>query len=189
MLDVGCGTMPYRHYVDHQVQRYDGLDIEPRVKGVKFVSDAQQMTAVASSEYDFVLCSEVIEHVPRPERVLSEISRVLKPGGTLLLTVPFLARMHEEPYDYYRYTRYGLEFLMREAELVVEEISPTGSLFSFLGHQISTAVVCLTWHIPVLRTLAFWANATFVVMPSFALDKATGLQSKFPLGFVVRARR
>jgi|ERR1041384_165087 SAM-dependent methyltransferase len=64
--------------------------------------------------FDVIVLSEVLEHVPAPHLAISNIHRVLRAGGRLILTVPFLFPIHERPHDYYRYTRYGLEYLLRE---------------------------------------------------------------------------
>lgn len=189
LLDAGCGTMPYRHYVEERVDVYDGLDVEARVPGVKYLTDVQEMQGVPSQGYETVLSSEVLEHIPRPDRALSEIHRVLAPGGTLILTVPFLGRLHEEPHDFYRYTRYALEHLVDGCGLIVREIVPTGSIFSFLGHQLSLAMVCSVWHVPVLKHAVFWLNAVFVTLPCRALDRIGGLREKFPLGYVLVAEK
>ena len=75
------------------------------------------------------------------------------PGGALVLTVPFLARLHEEPYDFFRYTRHGLRTLLEDGGFEVDDLVETGSLFSFVGHQVSVVLLGLTWHRPRLRRL------------------------------------
>ncbi len=112
---------------------------------------------------------------------------MLKPGGKLILTVPFLGRLHEEPFDYYRYTRYGLRHLLEKGGFEVVEIVPTGSIFSFLGHQAATLIVCGTYRIPILGHLVFWANAVICVLPCHWLDRLPGLAAKAPLGYVAVA--
>jgi SAM-dependent methyltransferase len=88
------------------------------------------------NEFDIVLCTEMLEHVPDPQAVLSEIQRVLRPGGRLIMTTPFLVPLHEEPYDFFRYTSHGLRHLCASASLKIELIKPfaglTGVVISFL---------------------------------------------------------
>jgi SAM-dependent methyltransferase len=188
-LDVGCGTQPFRTLVEPQVERYLTYDIESRAGEIDFIGDAEDMSAVRDQSIDSMLCSEVLEHVPHPHVAIREFARILRPGGVLLLTVPFLARLHEEPHDYFRYTRHGLRRLLDDGGFVVDEIAETGSLFSFLGHQLSVGILGLTWHMPRVRRLAVAANRALVVRPAVTLDRAAGLGRLLPLGYVVVASR
>lgn len=179
--------MPYRRYLPESVKEYHSLDVEARAPGVDFIADVGDMTGVKSARYDTVLCTEVMEHLPRPERLLREVDRVLKPGGHLILTVPYLCRLHEEPFDFYRYTRYGLQHLLEGEGLRVLEITPTGSVLSFLGHQFSTIVVGGAWHVPIVRHALFYLNAAVSTVPCYWLDQRLGSRDKFPLGYVAMA--
>lgn len=138
LLDLGCGIKPFRHLYDQYVGYSVGVDtpfslhdegrVEAQALGhaLPFKDDA----------FDVVLCTEVLEHVPEPEAVLREIKRVLRRGGRLILTTPFLVPLHEEPYDFYRYTWHGLRYLCDKQGLHVEVLRPfsglTGVTLSFL---------------------------------------------------------
>ena len=75
-----------------------------------------------AAEFDVVVISEVLEHVHSPHFAMDNIRNALRPGGCLILTTPFAFPIHEAPHDYYRYTRYGLAFLLREfREVVITE--------------------------------------------------------------------
>lgn len=189
VLDVGCGTMPYRAVTLPLVRSYDSLDVEARAPGVTYLADVQSMPEVPDSRYDTVLCSEVLEHIPRPEAALAEIHRVLRPKGRLLLSVPFLSRLHEEPHDYYRYTEHGLRELLGRQGFVVEEVTPIASVCSFLGHQVSSLLVAGTWRIPVLREIAFVVNLIAVVLPCYWLDRLVMPRRKLPAGYVAVAAK
>ena len=82
-----------------------------------------------------------------------------------------------------------MRFLLEDAGLQVVEIVPAGSLFGFIGHQVSTLIVCGVWDIPVLKQVAFWVNAALVVLPCYWLDRLPGLQLKMPLNYVVVAKK
>ena len=69
---------------------------------------------LGEEQFDVVVISEVLEHVHSPHLAIANLHRMLVPGGDLILTTPFILPIHERPYDYYRYTRFGLEFLLRE---------------------------------------------------------------------------
>ncbi len=115
LLDVGCGSKPYRSLFE--VEAYIGLDVD---------SESSRRLAVADQLYDghsfpfddkifdSVLCNQVLEHVFNPDQFLCEIARILKPGGKLLLTVPFVWDEHEQPHDYARYSSFGLRALLEK---------------------------------------------------------------------------
>ncbi len=109
---------------------------------------------------------------------------LVRPGATLLFSVPFLARLREEPYDYLRHARYGLDHLLAGARFQVLEIVPTASVSSFPGHQVSTALLTSTYDIPGGRDLAFLLNGLMVVLPCYCLDWLPGLRRNMPAGYV-----
>jgi SAM-dependent methyltransferase len=189
ILDTGAGTSPYGALLAECGTLYHTIDVEQRADSPTFMGDVQHMPHVRSESYDSVVCSEVLEHLPLPERALHELARVLRPEGHLILSVPFLSRLHEEPHDYFRYTEHGLRALLERHEFEVREIVPIGSVFSFLGHQISTLLIAGTWGMPVVRELAFGVNAALIVLPCRMLDRLTGLARKLPAGYVVVAKR
>ena len=189
LLDVGCGAMPYRS-LTKSLDRHDGVDIVRRIPEVTYESSITDMSVVPSGEYNFALCSEVLEHVDNPVAALSEICRVMKPGGRLLLTVPFLSRLHEEPHDYFRYTEHGLRKLLTDAGFDIERIDVTSSLFSFLGHQVSSVLIAGVWRVPLLRWVGYGVNAVLVVFPSRALDRVLmRATKKLPAGYLAIATK
>ena len=111
-LDVGCGTKPYEKYF--KSTEYVGLEIESTIhqdnKADVFYKG--EKLPFQKEEFDSVVTNQVLEHVFDPNLFISEINRVMKTGGTLLLTVPFAWDEHEQPYDYARYSSFGLKFLL-----------------------------------------------------------------------------
>jgi SAM-dependent methyltransferase len=188
VLDVGCGRMPFRDDIVAAGARYEGLDIEARAPGVDHIGDVQDLHAIADDSFETVTCFEVLEHVPNPARAVSELARILKPGGSLLVTVPHLSRLHEQPHDYYRYTGYGLRALAEQAGLRVVEVGGYGGLASFLGHQASTMLLGLTWGIPGVSSAARALNRAALIGPIVQLDRLdrSGL---FALGFALVAAK
>ncbi len=113
VLDAGCGSKPYKSLIS--CDRYDGLEIDtPKTRAMGIAEYFYDGThfPFSNSIYDGALCNQVLEHVFKPDAFLSEINRVLKPGGLLLLTVPFVWDEHEQPYDYARYSSFGLAHLL-----------------------------------------------------------------------------
>lgn len=132
VLDVGCGIKPYAHLIEPICHSYLGLDRIPAAdqKKIDIYGDALSLP-FSSCSFDALVSFQVMEHVKEPEIFLSEAFRVLKGGGHALITTPFMWAEHEQPHDYYRYTRYGLKYLAEKAGFIVLNINPdTGPLTS-----------------------------------------------------------
>ena len=183
-IDIGCGDMPFRSLIEKYVSQYDSVDIEKRVSGVKYIADIQNMSMIHSDSYDSALCIDVLEHVPNPFKAISEIHRILKKGAQLVCSVPHLSRLHEEPHDYYRYTKYGLRYLFENSGFHIISIEPTGGMFCFLGHQLSTIFLLPVWHIPILKNVAFFINKWLIVKLFYTCDKIFDKEKIFALGYI-----
>lgn len=119
VLDVGCGAQPYRQLIGSSSD-YLGIDtVNARPDFGYELPDTIYFEGgtwpVADGSVDVVLCTETLEHVLEPATLLDEAHRSLRPGGRLILTVPFAARWHFIPHDYWRYTPSGLYNLLRAA--------------------------------------------------------------------------
>jgi SAM-dependent methyltransferase len=142
VLDVGCGQMPYKPLfltADSKVKRYIGLDfaVNPIHENQPDLVWEDGRIPLEDASIDSALCTEVLEHCPDPDAFLAEIARVLRPGGYLLFTVPFLWPLHEVPYDHYRYTPFALRRHLTRAGLGNIELHAMGgwdaSLAQILG--------------------------------------------------------
>ena len=188
-LDCGSGRSPYRALLAERGASVTSVDVEDRSGEVDLIADIQEMPQIADASFDTVLCTQVLEHVPRPWRAMAELARVLRPGGRLILSVPHLSAVHEAPHDFYRYTRHGLEALSAEAGLEVVRVEPTGGLVSFLGHGASLAVMSTLGAIPGLMWLAWALNYLLLVLLAEPLDRLLGLPSVYPCDHLLVARR
>lgn len=141
LLDVGCGQMPYRSLLTtppSRVSEYIGLDFVGTDRyGVQpDIEWADGHIPLQDASVDCALCTEVLEHCPNPEDVLREIYRVLRPGGIIFYTVPFLWPLHETPYDEYRYTPFALRRHLEAAGFSRVDLSALGGWDASLAQML-----------------------------------------------------
>ena len=132
LLDLGCGRAPlagvYAGLVDVAVT----LDRRPAPE-VAVVADLDAPLPVGDAAVDTLLATDVLEHVRRPAALWAEAARVLAPGGTLLVGVPFLVGLHEEPHDHHRFTEHALRAAAADVDLEVLELRPYGDVVDLLA--------------------------------------------------------
>jgi SAM-dependent methyltransferase len=165
-LDIGAQNSPYAALFPNRI----ALDIKPG-RGVAVIGDAQAL-GIGSETFDAIVCTEVLEHLPEPRRAIDEMFRVLRPGGSLLLTTRFLFPIHDAPHDYFRYTKYGLRHLLQQFEIVEleEETDAVGTL-AVLTQRLGMQAETLRW--TPLR--AAWLVAAQIMRPfSFVITREYG---------------
>jgi SAM-dependent methyltransferase len=186
LLDLGCGGQPYRNLFNH-VERYIGLDQPPNGQ-VDVYGDGMALP-FRDGTFDTVLCNEVLEHVPEPSRLMAEAERVLRPGGYLLLTTPQTWGLHLEPCDFYRYTKYGLQYLVKKSKLEVVEVVPTCGLWATLAQRFADTIINTyfvghsQWIVKILSLLL-----APVLMIGYGLDKLFGKRGD-TLDYMMVARK
>lgn len=134
VIDIGCGLQPYRPMLGPGVTEYVGVDREHELTKPTVVGSAESLPFPDES-FDVALSTQVLEHVPEPERALREAVRVLKKGGRLILTVPGVWPTHEAPHDFWRFTRHGLMRLMDTHGIEYSELKALGSLWATVGQM------------------------------------------------------
>lgn len=144
LLDVGCGDKPYEALFLPHVTEYVGAEYGDTYsgsanarKGKADVLYSGDTLPFGDGAFDTVLCNQVGEHVPRPEAFFGELVRVLAPGGKLIFTVPFSYRIHSEPNDFHRFTKYGLAGYADRNNLSVDFISPRGGFWQVIGQKLT----------------------------------------------------
>jgi SAM-dependent methyltransferase len=131
LLDVGCGSQQYRAYLNYQ--HYFGIEWSS-AKRPPVVADVCQIP-FRDAAFDSALCTEVLEHLPEPGKCLSEIHRVVKPGGSVFFTVPMTVHTHSEPHDFYRYTQYGLRYQLEKHGFEIVTLRRLGGVASVIASR------------------------------------------------------
>lgn len=136
VLDAGAGSRPYRKYFSHA--KYESTDRSCNSSDkYDFICSLDKIPK-PDNFYDVIINTQVLEHVEYPQEVMNEFYRILKPGGQLFLTAPQGWGLHEEPYHFFNFTKYGLESLFRNAGFKVIFIKPRGGIFWYLGYRLRT---------------------------------------------------
>jgi len=137
MLDIGCGTKAKRLLVGEYVEEYIGLDHEECQHDhakIDIFATAYEVP-VENDHFDCVLSTAVLEHLEEPGKALAEACRVLKPGGCALYTMPLIWHLHEEPRDFFRFTRFGLKHLFETAGFEIVEIKALSGFWTTFGAE------------------------------------------------------
>lgn len=194
LLDLGCGNQPYRGWYEPLVNSVTALDAVP-LPGVDVVAMADAVPLLDAS-FDVILATEVLEHVNDAERAMSEIFRLLKPGGHVIATVPYLYPTHEAPYDYRRFTHFGLVAIAERHGLRVIDLASKGGVLSWLAQLSVVALVEALNQLlrrPVIergRLRRILAAPQEMVIRRRRLARAvSGLSTRISLGYMIVAQK
>ena len=137
VLDIGCGTKPYKQLlapfltehvgVDHEATLHDKSDID--------LFGTAYHVPVENGSFDCAICTAVLEHLEEPEQALRECYRVLKPGGVAIYSVPFIWHLHEEPRDFYRFSKHGLKYLFEKVGFEIIELKALSGFWVTFGQM------------------------------------------------------
>lgn len=122
IIDIGSKDARYKKHIQHT--SYTSLDIEPNFK-TDITADIQEYET--NTRYDTALCTQVLEHIPNPQKAITQIYKLLKPGGRMILTTPFIFPIHSNS-DYYRFSPQALQELLKDFKIIT--IIPVGNFIS-----------------------------------------------------------
>lgn len=186
VLDAGAGEGNYKSFFP--AQRYTGLDlaIGDWAWDYSRLDVLGNLAALPFREgvFDASLNIVTLEHVREPGCVMKELARVMTPGGRLLLIAPHEWEEHQQPHDYYRYTRFGLKYLLTQAGFGDLEIRPVGGFFRLLSRRLLNALQFFPG--PFMLVAAVFFAPPALLLPLFEpLDR----QRNFTLGYICTARK
>lgn len=166
MLDYGCGGQPYKHFFLPKLTRYIGADVAA-AQGVQLDLEIipGQALPLPDGSIDTLLSTQTLEHLPDVHFYLKECGRLVRAGGVMILTAPMQWRHHEVPFDYLRFTRYGLSSLVEQNGFEVKSISPCGGVYALLGQiflsHLHERGVQKKWVNKLVNRLALWLDRRF----------------------------
>lgn len=181
ILDAGAGQLQYKRfcshleYVSQDFAHYDGRGDGAGLQ--KGTWDQSQLDIVSDitgipepdASFDAVMCIEVLEHLPDPVGALRELARLLKPGGTLILTAPLCSLTHFSPYFYYTgYSRHFYEYWLGKLGLEIEDLQWNGNYFEYLAQELR--------RLP--RVTRQWADTRLTFRERLRIDAVLGVLNR-----------
>jgi len=176
-LDIGAGRLAWKNLLSPRVETYISGDVVLEDPRIDVVLDISSRLPFADESFDTVFCCSVLEHVQRPWEALSELRRILSPGGTLLISLPFILHLHDLPHDYYRFSIYGAEYLAHEAGFEIKKVAINGGFFHLVLNPVSIAFSVI-FEISRLHSLVPIFNRLWLALAE-KLDRLFGLKDAF----------
>lgn len=183
VLDVGAGRLFYRDIIKNYSNNYKGMDFEKTHEDIDYIGTTSKIP-LENNSVDVIFCSQVLEHVPDPSESFKEFNRILKARGTAIITVPFLSYLHNEPYDFFRYTRHSLSKMSIDNGFEVLELKEIGGLLSFIGYIIGTFLIGISWRIPLINWVIYCINYPLQIF-ILLLDKFIKTKTIFPYNYLL----
>jgi len=191
LIDLGCGKIPlygfYKDFVEdvfcvdwgNSLHKNPYLDLEWDIN--------KKLDFSKNKYYDTIILSDVLEHISAPKNLINEMYRILKRGGILLMTVPFYYWIHEKPFDYYRYTHFGLEKMFKESGFEIIEIKSTGGILEVMADIGAKTLI----HLPMGRFFAIFVQnvAKFIGKRKIGKKLRKRTEFTFPLGYGLVAKK
>jgi len=190
LIDLGCGHVPlfaaYRDYITDNVC-VDWAKTAHRSEYLDFECDLTENLPVKDEEFDTIILSDVLEHIPQPERLWKEMSRILANHGRILMNVPFYYWIHEVPHDYYRYTEFALRRFVDSSGLKLLVLKPLGGAPEILADILAKNLLRFRGGKALAILIQQLTGALGSTSPGRRLSEATS--ERFPFGYFVVAEK
>lgn len=192
VLDLGSAKSPYSKWYPNRIS----VDIS-KESGADIIADAHNLPLPDNSE-NFILCTEMLEHMYDPKQAVTEMYRVLKPGGTVVLTTRFMYGIHDAPHDYFRFTKFGLKELFKNFEILELKEETTnfetiGALLQRLVFQsrfVGGSVGDKFFKILILLVAKFFTKLNSIISEQYGDIRKTHLQENiFASGYLIVCRK
>jgi SAM-dependent methyltransferase len=191
LLDLGCGKVPlFLAYKDHVTDNVcvDWEHTLHKNDYVDFECDLTKSLPFEDGEFDTVLLSDVLEHIPQPEHLWAEIARILAQNGKLIMNVPFYYWIHEQPHDYYRYTEFALRRFVEGSGLRLIQLDRIGGANEIMADIFAKNVHHVPLIGPSLAKFSQWL-AVSVIGKTFGKTLSEANSGSFPFGYFLIAEK
>jgi SAM-dependent methyltransferase len=189
-LDIGCGSKPYEKHFSST--KYLGLEIETQTnlteKKADFYYDGKTFP-FENQSFDSAISNQVLEHVFTPNDFLSEVHRILKSDGLLLITVPFVWDEHEQPYDYARYSSFGLKYLLESNGFEIIKQNKLGHPIEVILQLINDYIYKITKDIPIIKQLTTLFVSSLISVAGVLLSKILPSNQDLFLDNIILAKK
>ena len=207
VLDAGAGLKPYERFFGHC--QYESCDFGDCQQFYSNIDDGRRDDLAArhtyicpidnipvpDGTYDFILCSQVLEHVPYPLDAVKELLRVLKTSGQLFLTVPQGYGIHGEPFNFFYFTKYGIELVLKDAGFEVLKVEERGGYFYYLYDRLANAIPRVVvgykdrMSLMMLVLSPIHIFLAYLLGPLLLLLEPLDREKRFTMGYVSLARK
>jgi SAM-dependent methyltransferase len=187
LLDLGCGKVPlyelYRDYVTENIC-VDWVETPHKSEYFDYEYDLNREIPLADNQFDTILATDVLEHIANPDCFWHEVARLVKPGGKVIIGAPFLYWLHEEPYDFARYSEYRLTLFCEQNGLTVVSLEAYGG-------SLEVVLDIIAKHLKFSRIL----SAVHLMMSKAVTRLFSGRKfinktaRRFPLGYCLVAEK
>lgn len=193
LADIGCGDVPYYHLYKDSVDENICIDwgnSRLETTFLDFEADLnKELTFLKSNTFDTVLCTDVLEHIYRPELLFSEMTRILKPDGNLILAVPFLYWVHHNAHDYHRYTHFKLREFCENNNLKIVELNTYGGLPEIIYDLVHKGYGYYNFRFSRFFYFFWEKTGYFFSKRSFIKKLSIKSREAFPMGYILVAAK
>jgi ubiquinone/menaquinone biosynthesis C-methylase UbiE len=173
ILDAGAGQCQYKHIFDKRHQ-YISQDLCVGDKDWDFshidIKSNIECIPLESGTFDYILLTQVLEHVPEPQKVMDELSRLLKPTGKIIMSVPQCVGEHQQPYHFFNFTRFGIGYLANKSNLKINTLETMGGYFTHTSQMLQIAGYKLLGQ-SLLTKIVFYPFRLVVCLFGLLLDQ------------------
>ena len=151
LLDIGCGNKPYQNVLSNYITKYTGCDIIQSSKDCVDVLCSANAIPLPGATFDTVISTQTIEHVEDHHGLVNEAFRMVKPGGYFIVSGPMYWPLHEEPYDFFRFTKYGFKYILEKAGFEVIATYANGGKWAVVGQALLQALYPQVYNVKGLK--------------------------------------
>ena len=188
VLEIGAGGDYLKDVFKSTYNEWVSLDYDLRTDSIDVRGDGQQLP-FKNKMFDTIISIDVLEHVSAPEKFVSEMFRVIKPGGMVILSTPFFFFLHEEPYDFFRFSKYGLIEIFKRNGFQIVDVVPTAGAISIIGLLISVLITRTFRFSKVLLKTSLGINRFVQLKLFLPVDNRLDKNKRFAQGHFIIAKK